>query len=85
MTKKTVFNGLTGETTRVDLTTAEQLEYDNAVTDFPEPDSPTTATVSPLFICQDTPSTAFTVLSFKGKWTFKSLISIIRSLFMNTH
>ena len=34
MTKKTVFNGLTGETTRVDLTTAEQLEYDNAVTDF---------------------------------------------------
>jgi len=34
MTKRTVFNGLTGETTRVDLTTAEQLEYDNAVTDF---------------------------------------------------
>tara|TARA_R100001129_G_C5137740_1_gene195057 strand:- start:47 stop:391 length:345 start_codon:yes stop_codon:yes gene_type:complete len=34
MTKKTIFNGLTGETTRVDLTTAEQLEYDNAIKDF---------------------------------------------------
>ena len=34
MTKKTVFNGLTGETTRVDLTTEEQTAYDNAVADF---------------------------------------------------
>ena len=34
MTKKTIFNGLTGETTRVDLTTAEQLEHDNAIKDF---------------------------------------------------
>ncbi len=34
MTKKTVFNGLTGETTRVDLTAEEQTAYDNAVTDF---------------------------------------------------
>ncbi len=34
MTKKTVFNGLTGETTRVDLTAEEQTAYDNAVADF---------------------------------------------------
>ena len=34
MTKKTVFNGLTGETTRVDLTVEEQTAYDNAVADF---------------------------------------------------
>ena len=34
MTKKTVFNGLTGETTRVDLTTDEQTAYNNAVADF---------------------------------------------------
>ena len=34
MTKKTVFNGLTGETTRVDLTTDEQTAYSNAVADF---------------------------------------------------
>ena len=34
MTKKTVFNGLTGETTTVDLTAEEQTAYDNAVTDF---------------------------------------------------
>ena len=34
MTQKTIFNGLTGKAERVDLSTAEQLEYDNAVTDF---------------------------------------------------
>ena len=34
MTKKTVFNGLTGETKRVDLTTEEQTAYDNAIADF---------------------------------------------------
>ena len=34
MTKKTIFNGLTGETTRVDLTAEEQTAYDNAVADF---------------------------------------------------
>ena len=31
------------------------------LTDFPEPDSPTTATVSPSFTEYDTPSTAFTI------------------------
>ena len=34
MTKKTVFNGLTGETKRVDLTAEEQTAYDNAIADF---------------------------------------------------
>ena len=34
MTKKTIYNGLTGETTRVDLTSDEQTIFDNAVTDF---------------------------------------------------
>jgi len=34
MTKKTIYNGLTGETTRVDLTSDEQTTFDNAVTDF---------------------------------------------------
>jgi hypothetical protein len=34
MTKKTIYNGLTGETTRVDLTSDEQTIFDNAVTNF---------------------------------------------------
>ena len=34
---------------------------------IPEPDSPTTATVSPLLMWNDIPSTAFTVVSSKGK------------------
>jgi len=34
MTKKTIYNGLTGKTTRVDLTSDEQTIFDNAVTDF---------------------------------------------------
>jgi len=34
MTKKTIYNGLTKETTRVDLTSDEQTTFDNAVTDF---------------------------------------------------
>ena len=34
MTKKTIYNGLTKETTRVDLTSDEQTIFDNAVTDF---------------------------------------------------
>jgi len=34
MTKKTIYNGLTGKTTRVDLTSDEQTTFDNAVTDF---------------------------------------------------
>lgn len=34
MTKKTIYNGLTGETTRVDLTSDEQTTFDNAVIDF---------------------------------------------------
>ena len=33
---------------------------DKEVTDFPEPDSPTTAKVSPFFKSKLTPSTAFT-------------------------
>ena len=34
MTKKTIYNGLTGKTERVDLTSDEQTIFDNAVTDF---------------------------------------------------
>tara|TARA_R110001592_G_scaffold334054_1_gene618208 strand:+ start:214 stop:555 length:342 start_codon:yes stop_codon:yes gene_type:complete len=34
MTKKTIYNGLTKETTRVDLTSDEQTTFDNAVADF---------------------------------------------------
>ena len=34
MTKKTIYNGLTGETTRVDLTSDKQTIFDNAVTNF---------------------------------------------------
>ena len=36
------------------------LISDNAVTDLPEPDSPTIAIVSPFLISNDTPSTALT-------------------------
>src|SRR3546814_8584242 len=49
-----------------------------AVTDLPDPDSPTTARVSPLSMCQDTPSTAFTVRSSSGKWMRRSSTSIRR-------
>ena len=34
MTKKTIYNGITKETTRVDLTSDEQTIFDNAVIDF---------------------------------------------------
>ena len=34
MTKKTIYNGLTWETTRVDLTSDEQTTFDKDVTDF---------------------------------------------------
>ena len=40
------------------------LIKDNAVTDLPEPDSPTIAIVSPLLMLKEMPSTAFTTLSF---------------------
>ena len=40
---------------------------DIAETDLPEPDSPTTASVSPLFIAKLTPSTAFTTFSLSEK------------------
>ena len=36
----------------------QELEVDSAVTDLPEPDSPTSATVSPLPMSNDTRSTA---------------------------
>ena len=42
-------------------------EMDIAVTDFPDPDSPTIARVSPFFTCQETPSTALMVSCFNGK------------------
>ena len=34
MTKKTIYNALTKETTRVDLTSDEQTIFDNAITNF---------------------------------------------------
>src|SRR6266700_941247 len=37
------------------------LNIDCAVTVFPEPDSPTSPSVSPLSTCRLTPSTAFTI------------------------
>ena len=41
------------------------------VTVFPEPDSPTIATVSPEFTVSDTPSTALTIPSSVGKETWR--------------
>ncbi len=45
------------------------------VTLFPEPDSPTTARVSPLSMWKETPSTAFTTPSSVKKWTLRSFTS----------
>src|SRR5436309_1986801 len=49
------------------------------VTLLPEPDSPTTPSVSPGEIVSDTTSTALTRPSSVGKWTLRSLISRIGS------
>src|SRR4051812_23226055 len=46
-----------------------------AVTDLPEPDSPTIATISPRSISNETPSTARTVPSSVAKETCRSLTS----------
>ena len=48
-----------------------------AVTDLPEPDSPTTARISPGASSNDTPSTACTTPSSVAKDTFRS--STVRS------
>src|SRR5579863_3337633 len=48
---------------------------DRAVTDLPDPLSPTTARVSPASTSHDTPSTARTTRPCVKKWVCKSLIS----------
>ena len=48
---------------------------ESAVTDLPEPVSPTTASVSPRSMRKLTPSTAFTVPAAVRKWTFSSSMS----------
>jgi hypothetical protein len=48
---------------------------DIAVTDLPQPDSPTTATVSPSSTVYDTPSTAFTTPADVKKCVCRSSIS----------
>ena len=50
-----------------------------AETDLPEPLSPTSATVSPRAMCQETPSTALTGPFSPGKWTRRSWTSTRRS------
>src|SRR5262245_24701865 len=47
----------------------------SAVTDLPDPLSPTTATVSPLSIAKEMPRTAFTSLAPRPKDTCRSRIS----------
>ena len=49
---------------------------DIAETDLPEPDSPTTASVSPLLIAKLTPSTALTTSSLSEKRTLRLSIRI---------
>src|SRR5215813_3591203 len=48
---------------------------DSAVTDLPEPDSPTTATVSPRLIENDRLRTAVTTRSDVANWTVRSATS----------
>src|SRR3546814_3173432 len=43
-----------------------------AVTDLPEPDSPTTENTSPRWMSKDTPSTACTMPSPVSKWACRS-------------
>src|SRR5918911_5260014 len=45
------------------------------VTLLPDPDSPTTPSVSPGEMASETPSTAFTTPSSVGKWTLRSFTS----------
>ena len=53
---------------------------DSALTDFPQPDSPTSATVSPDRTSQETPSTARTTAPEIAKWVCRSLTSRRTSL-----
>src|SRR6185295_18831893 len=50
--------------------------FESAVTDFPEPDSPTRPRVRPRPIEKLTPSTAFTTPSSVKKWVWRSWTSI---------
>ncbi len=46
----------------------------SAVTDLPEPDSPTMANTSPRLMSKEMPSTGLTTPSGVSKWAFRSRI-----------
>src|SRR5262245_11105602 len=58
---------------------------ENAVTLLPQPDSPTTPSVSPASMARSTPSTACTMPSYVAKWVRSPRISSKRSIIARLH
>src|SRR5487761_1302001 len=59
----------------IDPPVGSRFMMDSAVIVLPQPDSPTTPSVSPGSTCNDTPSTAWTTPSRSLIWVWRSLIS----------